>query len=87
MGQTVGVGETLAPLVVEDRPLVGLLYRLLFDGDLAPRRLEEVVEDLENLPAFATVRYGRPDLARYALGIADRVEATRRPPGGVERIR
>jgi hypothetical protein len=37
-------------LLVEERPLAAFLYALMRDGDVAPARLERLLDDLEQLP-------------------------------------
>ena len=64
----------------EERPLVSFLYRLLHDGDVAPARLEQVLDELEAMPPAVRVRCALPDVARYAIDAANRLERLARPP-------
>jgi hypothetical protein len=75
-----------AALVVEERPLVSFLYRLIRDGDASPARLEELLDDVENCPPAVAIHYQMPDIARYAVELADRLEQMVRPPVTVRRI-
>lgn len=78
-------GDVATGVVVEGRPLVTFLYRLLYDGDLSPGRLEEVLEQLEGMPPAIATRFGLPDLGRYAVEGANRLDRLARPPIAVER--
>lgn len=72
-------------LFMEERPLVSLLYRLLRDGDVAPARLKELLDEVEETPPAVAVRYELGHIARHAAEAADRLEALRRPPVRVTR--
>jgi hypothetical protein len=66
-------------LLVAERPLVSFLYRLMREGDVAPARLEQLLEQLEETPPAVAVRYDLAHIARYAADAADRLEQLRRP--------
>jgi hypothetical protein len=66
-------------LLVAERPLVSFLYRLMREGDVAPARLEQLLDELEETPPAVAVRYDLAHIARYAADAADRLEQLRRP--------
>jgi hypothetical protein len=66
-------------LLVADRPLVPLLYRLLRDNDLSIGALEGALEDLERMPPFIRQQFELPDIANYARVAADRLERVGHP--------
>jgi hypothetical protein len=74
-----------AGLLVEERPLVSFLYRLIREGDVCASRLEEVLSDLEDAPPAVAINYELEHLARYAAQAADRIEQLRHPPISVRR--
>jgi hypothetical protein len=73
-------------ILAEANPLVPLFYHLLREGDVSPARLEQLISDLERMPAPLALVYEMPDLARHALDAAARVEALRRGPVPVARL-
>jgi hypothetical protein len=72
-------GRSPDGLLVEERPLVSFFYRLMREGDVAPARLEQLLEQLEETPAAVAVRYELAHIARYAADAADRLEQPRPP--------
>jgi hypothetical protein len=72
-------------LLVEERPLAAFLYALMRDGDVAPRRLEQVLGELEQMPPAIAVRFDLEHLARYAAEAASRLERLPRAPIRVTR--
>jgi hypothetical protein len=53
-----------------DDRVVALLYILLRDGDVAPGRLEEVVQGMDAVQVY---QYSNGWIARYALDVAERL--------------
>lgn len=70
-----GIGAATEEVFGDEDVLVSFFYRLLSDGDISPRRLDELISELEEMPAAVRVRVTRPDLARHARSEASRIAA------------